>query len=888
MYRMDELKKSIPENIFEHVSEYIVNRSRAILYVKEDTLQRKINSFELGQRRVPRVDRNVVKNLSSRILSNDETDCLAHGLDYGLVPKNTDDMNIVSNIENFFHRITDISQHHKKLMSEVNDKDTVDGADVRVLNSKEMTLASSFRSITDSFRHQVYRFAQLHNRINTEQQKCRNVLKNLKEDKSIVVTRPDKGRGVVLLDKVDYLSKMHTILNDSTKFSFLSYDPTITRETKLIKLLNKLLDEGTISKDFYNLAKPFGSIPGRLYGLPKVHREDIPLRPIVSAIRTFNYGLGKALSQLLSQFIEKKNMIRDSFSFVKELLALPKCMSQYEMVSFDIASLYTNVPLTETIEIILKNLYDGQAKPPAINRGDMKELLDLATENSHFLFNGQLYDQIDGVSMGSPLAPLFAEIFLQDFERKYLSSPEDMGIVYWKRYVDDTFVLFDPTFSVDDVCYTLSQYHPSITFTVEKEKKDADEKKKKKKNERNKEKKDGEEKQDKNEKNTEKKDEEKEKKGEEKEKKEDFIPQVLPFLDVLVRRQPDGGFETRVYRKPTFTSLTTKWDSFVPKTYKYNALSMKVYRAIKICSSYKALHDEFEFIRSLAINNGFPNSLIDSIIRRQLNLIYTPSTPISLPSLTTDTVVLRVPYFGPLSQVYAKRIISATNKNYPLKRIRLIYDVKERVGTGFTLKDPIPDQMQAGVVYEATCPECKVYYIGKTFRHFKTRTHEHLHYQKQDLCLKKTAKSKHTVKRNSSTIKTSVQRKGSITRSQTGKLPPLSVQSIQQEIAKLVKNPEIIQTNIKPPTPKAAIAKHYYTTGHTFTNDDFNIRIKERYKYKLSIKESLLIKQKKPPLNKGIRSVPLYIYADGIEQNNARKQKQRTIPDTSIRTTNQD
>ncbi|CAF2853770.1 unnamed protein product [Rotaria sp. Silwood2] len=602
MYRMDELKKSIPENIFEHVSEYIVNRSRAILYVKEDTLQRKINSFELGQRRVPRVDRNVVKNLSSRILSNDETDCLAHGLDYGLVPKNTDDMNIVSNIENFFHRITDISQHHKKLMSEVNDKDTVDGADVRVLNSKEMTLASSFRSITDSFRHQVYRFAQLHNRINTEQQKCCNVLKNLKEDKSIVVTRPDKGRGVVLLDKVDYLSKMHTILNDSTKFSFLSYDPTIIRETKLIKLLNKLLDEGTISKDFYNLAKPFGSIPGRLYGLPKVHREDIPLRPIVSAIRTFNYGLGKALSQLLSQFIEKKNMIRDSFSFVKELLALPKY----------------------------------------------------------------------------------------------------------------------------------------------------------------------------------------------------------------------------------------------------------------------------------------------SIIRRQLNLIYTPSTPISLPSLTTDTVVLRVPYFGPLSQVYAKRIISATNKNYPLKRIRLIYDVKERVGTGFTLKDPIPDQMQAGVVYEATCPECKVYYIGKTFRHFKTRTHEHLHYQKQDLCLKKTAKSKHTVKRNSSTIKTSVQRKGSITRSQTGKLPPLSVQSIQQEIAKLVKNPEIIQTNIKPPTPKAAIAKHYYTTGHTFTNDDFNIRIKERYKYKLSIKESLLIKQKKPPLNKGIRSVPLYIYADGIEQNNARKQKQRTIPDTSIRTTNQD
>ncbi|CAF4308954.1 unnamed protein product, partial [Rotaria sp. Silwood2] len=254
---LDELKIYIPDNVFQHVSNYIINRSRAVLYVKEDNLQRKINSLRAGHRRAPRVDRNVVKNLSSRTLSHDETECLAHGLDYGLVPKNIDDMNIVSNIENFFQRITDISQHHRKMMSEVSDKDTVDGSDVRILDSKEMTLASNFRSITDSFRRQSYHFAQLQNRINTEQRKYRRLLQNLKNDKSIVVTRPDKGRGVVLLDKADYLSKMHSILNDITKFSFLSYDPTIARETKLIKLLNRLLDEGSISKEFNNLAKPF-------------------------------------------------------------------------------------------------------------------------------------------------------------------------------------------------------------------------------------------------------------------------------------------------------------------------------------------------------------------------------------------------------------------------------------------------------------------------------------------------------------------------------------------------------------------------------------------------------------------------------------------------------
>jgi hypothetical protein len=103
------------------------------------------------------------------------------------------------------------------------------------------------------------------------------------------------------------------------------------------------------------------------------------------------------------------------------------------MVSFDIASLYTNVPLDETIKIILKHLYDGQVKSPPMDRVDMNDLLDLATKNSHFLFDGKLYDQIDGVSMGSPLAPLLAENFLQDFERKYLSSFKNMDI--FKRNV---------------------------------------------------------------------------------------------------------------------------------------------------------------------------------------------------------------------------------------------------------------------------------------------------------------------------------------------------------------------------------------------------------------------------------------------------------------------
>ncbi|CAF0827050.1 unnamed protein product [Adineta steineri] len=112
-----------------------------------------------------------------------------------------------------------------------------------------------------------------------------------------------------------------------------------------------------------------------------------------------------------------------------------------------------------------------------------------------------------------------------------------------------------------------------------------------------------------------------------------------------------------------------------------------IYRAIRIYSTYEALEDKFD------------------IIRRQLNLVYIPrATTPTAPK--TDTVVLRVPFYAKSSQVYATRITVAVNKQYPLKKIRAVYDM--------------------GVVYEATYPQCNEKYIGKTRRHLKTRMNEDL------------------------------------------------------------------------------------------------------------------------------------------------------------------
>ena len=183
------------------------------------------------------------------------------------------------------------------------------------------------------------------------------------------------------------------------------------------------------------------------------------------------------------------------------------------MCSFDVSSLFTNVPLDETIQICLDKLY-ALANPPKLLRSVLKDLLVFATKRSHFVFDGQYYDQIDGVAMGSPLGPVLANIFMCDFEEKWVMNNGARPTI-WFRYVDDTFTFFPNKDTAVQFLSYLNTRHKNIQFTTEFEQ---DEK--------------------------------------------------IPFLDVLIKRQPNNSFSTSIYRKKTFTGLYTQWDSFTPRKYK--------------------------------------------------------------------------------------------------------------------------------------------------------------------------------------------------------------------------------------------------------------------------------------------------------------------------------
>ncbi|NJL51450.1 MAG: hypothetical protein HC930_03140 [Hydrococcus sp. SU_1_0] len=146
-------------------------------------------------------------------------------------------------------------------------------------------------------------------------------------------------------------------------------------------------------------SKVTGSKFGVMYGLPKVHKMNTPLRPILSTLGTANYSLSKFLVSLLTPISNNSFSIKDSFDFVKEICSIPN--NQYFMASFDIVSLFTNIPVDETIDIVLTKCFNNDVTNfCGFDKKSFRALLENCTKNNVFLFDKQLYSQKDGAPMG--------------------------------------------------------------------------------------------------------------------------------------------------------------------------------------------------------------------------------------------------------------------------------------------------------------------------------------------------------------------------------------------------------------------------------------------------------------------------------------------------------
>ena len=178
---------------------------------------------------------------------------------------------------------------------------------------------------------------------------------------NIVITKPDKGNGVVILDRKLYNNAIQEIISDASKFKKLNKDPTLESEASRQRFSRKLKQKNFFNKNEYDKLYPSGSAPGRIYGTPKMHKfsssDSFPkFRPIVLSIGTFNYNLARFLGDLLSLLVLNDYSCKDTFSFVSQIKNAN--LSKTFLVSCHVTSLFTDIPLQETIDIAINLIFN--------------------------------------------------------------------------------------------------------------------------------------------------------------------------------------------------------------------------------------------------------------------------------------------------------------------------------------------------------------------------------------------------------------------------------------------------------------------------------------------------------------------------------------------------
>jgi hypothetical protein len=233
----------------------------------------------------------------------------------------------------------------------------------------------------------------------------RKALRALKSNETLTVLPSDKVNAAVVMDTSDYNQKIIALLEDRT-YKKLRKDPTDSVERKTVLLLKK----SPFTEEIRQQLRPLGSRPPRLYGLPKIHKPDVPLRPIVSTIGSPTYHLAQHLAGLLNTYTcHSPHHVKNAVEFVQTLNSL-RVNPHDIMVSFDVVSLFTKVPVNDTM-YLLRQHFDE----------DILRLFHDVLTTSFFSFNGQFYEQIDGVAMGSPLSPVIANFYMEDFEERALN-----------------------------------------------------------------------------------------------------------------------------------------------------------------------------------------------------------------------------------------------------------------------------------------------------------------------------------------------------------------------------------------------------------------------------------------------------------------------------------
>ena len=537
-----------------------------------------------------------VINMSSYSLSNEEIHLLKKGLKFTPTPK-SDLAGLEKDVKEFCRRL-----RLKEYFYESDENDTLDEDSRPLARNKSNWNPKPKRnkmldSCIDSLTTSTKELSQCHikpckDNLSKEE---RIALKQLQNNKDIVIKEADKGGAICIMDKTFYAQKMSDLLTDDSTYELIG-EPA---NSKIISKIKKLAEDyqHCLKKEEIDYITNFEYKESNLYGLPKIHKsnvvkkavneqnseyviikapEDLKFRPIVAGPVSPTSRLSHLIDCIIKNLPQHtKSYVRDDLHFLSRLERNLPRDQEYQLVTLDVESLYTNIEKDLGITAIkhwlqkLKDKYDNR-----FSEGFICEAIQIVLDNNIFHFDNKHYLQIKGTAMGTKMAPTYANLVLAYVEEQlYGNVHQTRGGEYshyvkenFLRYLDDCFIIWPVSkWSLNEFTNQLNDLHPSLRFTQE------------------------------------------------------IGKDQIAFLDILVKLK-DHIISTDIYYKPTDTHQYLHFKSCHPRHIKQSLPYSQARRLCTIIDDTDSRDRHLEEMKHFFLSRGYPQKLIDDGIEKAISI----------------------------------------------------------------------------------------------------------------------------------------------------------------------------------------------------------------------------------------------------------------------------